>query len=100
MARSARRHPARVNPRRWRAIRVRILDKENWRCRSCGGMARELDHIKPVEDGGAWWAESNLQPLCRGCHIAKTRAENQARRPEQPGEAAWQKLLDSRMGPS
>ena len=36
----------------------------------------ECDHKKPLKDGGAMWDMNNLQAICRGCHIAKTRSEN------------------------
>ena len=51
----------------------------------------EVDHVRPLYRGGAPWALSNLQTLCRRCHIAKTAAEN--RRPPTPAEAAWRALV-------
>lgn len=35
----------------------------------------------PMADGGAALALGNLQTICRGCHIRKTRAEAEARLP-------------------
>ena len=54
----------------------------------------EVDHLVPLEDGGDPWSESNLQALCRGCHIAKTAAENRARRPASASVLAWRQLVD------
>jgi len=53
----------------------------------------EVDHITPLEDGGEAYALSNLQALCRECHIAKTRAENLARRSEVPAVRKWRDLV-------
>lgn len=40
-------------------------------------LAKELDHIKPVEqDPELFWDESNWQGLCVECHIKKTTLEN------------------------
>lgn len=33
--------------------------------------AKEIDHIIPLERGGTY-ADSNVQPLCKPCHEAKT----------------------------
>jgi 5-methylcytosine-specific restriction endonuclease McrA len=38
--------------------------------------AAHVDHIKPIEDGGAPTAEDNLQALCVQCHSRKTMIEN------------------------
>ncbi len=82
--------------RRWAATRRRIFERDGWRCRECGAASRlECDHVRPLEDGGAAFAATNLQALCRECHIAKTRAENERRngRRPVPGRAAWRAYL-------
>ena len=85
-------HPATKDRRRWNRLRRRMFDEVGWRCRECGKAGRlELDHIKPVHQGGSWWDEGNLQVLCRGCHFEKTAAENS--RPSSPERRAWQALL-------
>lgn len=48
-------------------------------CVQCGAIATDLDHIVPIEQGGAIWDRSNHQSLCRSCHSAKTSAEVRAR---------------------
>ena len=66
---------------RWRRLRRAILAREPL-CRTClaGGDTREaeeLDHIKPLaKRPDLAWAPSNLQPLCRPCHSAKTAHES------------------------
>ena len=61
----------------WAQIRLLVLDAQGWICQRCGGWGNQYDHIKPLSQGGALYDEDNLQTLCRGCHIAKTRGENQ-----------------------
>ena len=59
---------------RWRKLRLEVLDRDRWRCQACkkAGIL-EVDHIVPVQDGGAAYDPGNLQVLCRGCHIDKHR---------------------------
>ena len=83
-----RRHPARTDPARWARLRQEVFDAANWRCASCGAAGRmELDHVTPVRSGGAWWSRDNLQCLCAGCHIEKSRTEN--RKQLTPAQQAW-----------
>ena len=78
----------RVQGRRWERVRRAVLDRDGWRCRACGRRGRlEVDHVEPLHRGGDPWDPSNLQALCRGCHVAKTRAENV--RPVPPEVARW-----------
>ena len=87
-----RQHPAIVNPRRWRILRRRILDRDGWRCVQCGKAGRlEVDHIKPIRDGGDWWDPANLQLLCRPDHFSKSAGENA--KPVPADVAEWQTLL-------
>ena len=55
----------------------------------------EVDHIRPLHLGGAWYDLANLQCLCFQCHVSKTRGELKVI-PERPGyRAKWAALLDS-----
>ena len=86
-----------LNGARWKRLRRRILERDNWTCQVCGKSAGrfEIDHVVPLAAGGSAWEESNLQCLCRRCHFEKTAGENQtiaiARRPAD--RAAWNKLI-------
>lgn len=79
---------ARLNLRRGKVGR-RIYDLQRWKitrklqlaieplCRRCAERgeytaAGEVDHIKPIEEGGDPWKWENLQSLCHACHSAKT----------------------------
>ena len=88
------RHHDHLNSRRWARSRRRALDRAGWRCAACGDYGNEVDHIKPLERGGAPFDETNLQALCRGCHISKTRREAEAAGRATPGRAGWQSLVE------
>lgn len=53
-------------------------------CRHCERKnrlteAEEVDHIKPIADGGDPYEFGNLQSLCKRCHRMKTAKENAER---------------------
>ncbi len=69
-----------------------VLDRDNWRCQDCGRAGiLEVDHRVPISQGGDEWDASNLQSLCRGCHIRKTRRERGT--VEHPERVAWRRLV-------
>ena len=91
-------HNAPLNRRRWARVRLRIMDRDGWRCVLCGKAGRlEVDHVRPLHHGGEQWAESNLQTLCKTCHVAKSRRESG--RPVSPKTAQsahrWAALVDA-----
>lgn len=68
----ARRKP--YHTRRWRILRLRVFERDGWRCVLCGKAGRlECDHIKPMALGGEIWDMDNLRTLCRGCHVNLSR---------------------------
>ena len=79
-----------VDAKRWRKLRLTIFARDGYRCRgvlTCGKAGRlECDHIRPLHLGGAMYSPENLQTLCRGCHIEKTRRENE---PPLQGREEW-----------
>lgn len=68
--------------RAWMAKRERVAIAHNYLCAGCGRLWRsnrdQIDHRIPREQGGSN-DESNLQPLCKPCHDAKTAGEAKAR---------------------
>ena len=67
----------RPSSRRWERLRLRILERDGYRCCKCGRASRlEVDHVVRMHAGGHMWDPKNLQALCRGCHIRKTADEN------------------------
>ncbi|WJJ93429.1 HNH endonuclease [Neopusillimonas aromaticivorans] len=74
--------------RPWRRLRDQILERDGYLCQ-CEGcqrralplVAHEVDHIKPISQGGTD-DPGNLRAINRDCHRAKSQAEAQrARRP-------------------
>ena len=62
--------------RRWARVRRAVFERDGYRCVQCGVAARlECDHVVPLHRGGDEWDASNLQALCRACHIYKSRIE-------------------------
>ncbi len=65
----------------WLAIRADILGREPF-CRHCREQfASDVDHVIPLADN---WErrldETNLQPLCKGCHHVKSQRERRGNR--------------------
>ena len=91
------RHSQKVtSTKRWKVLRMAILERDSFRCKSCGGAGRlEVDHIKPVRSHPALSYEpSNLQALCPSCHTRKTRIECGHPAPIQtPARDAWAKAV-------
>lgn len=66
------------NTKRWQRTREKQLhDHPLCQCDDpgCMGIATDVDHIVPLEQGGAPYAPSNLQSLTARCHGRKTRRE-------------------------
>ncbi len=79
---------------RWKALRAAILERDGYRCRSCGARGRlEVDHVEPVRSAPERaYDPENLQALCAQCHTRKTRIEC-GHAPPDPRRAAWRTLL-------
>jgi len=61
----------------WRRARALALELAGGRCSRCGsGVRLQVDHIRPVKDGGAPFDQGNLAALCVRCHSTKTAREN------------------------
>lgn len=84
------RHHRALSGPRWRRVRRAILERDSYRCRSCGRWGGEVDHVVPLAAGGAEYDPANLQTLCSGCHIRKTRRET---RVESPEARDWRSLV-------
>lgn len=63
--------------KRWKVLRLAILERDGFRCKGCGcGGRLEVDHVKPVRTHPALsFDPGNLQALCPSCHTKKTRIE-------------------------
>jgi 5-methylcytosine-specific restriction endonuclease McrA len=58
------------NPENWTAIRVHILERDNYTCAYCGRKANSVDHIIPRSKGGNE-DENNLVACCKSCNLKK-----------------------------
>ena len=91
------RHSQKVtSTKRWRVLRMAILERDDFRCKGCGCHGRlEVDHIKPVRTHPALsYDPNNLQALCPSCHTKKTRIECGHPAPIQtPARNAWVKAV-------
>ncbi|WP_406405296.1 HNH endonuclease [Streptomyces sp. NBC_00879] len=62
------------------AARLRALvgARGGARCARCGSLVLadvvDVDHVRPLSLGGED-TDGNVQPLCRGCHLVKTRED-------------------------
>ena len=89
----SRRHAALQGPR-WRALRRFVFNRDGYRCVKCGRMGRlECDHKTPLHVARDQdpYDPAGCQTLCRGCHIAKTRAET--KKPKSAAELEWAEYL-------
>ena len=46
--------------------------KANPLCVVCAAVANEVDHVMPINAGGARLSVNNMQSLCKPCHSRKT----------------------------
>ncbi|KAF0133244.1 MAG: hypothetical protein FD145_1389 [Candidatus Saganbacteria bacterium] len=63
------------------SMRIRVLDRDNFRCVFCGrspttdiGIKLHIDHITPFSKGGKTTID-NLQTLCQECNLGKSNKE-------------------------
>lgn len=89
------RHSAKITrTQRWKALRLKALERDDWRCVQCGERrGLEVDHIEAVRTRpDLAWEIDNLQCLCGRCHARKTRIEIGLGRPN-PAREAWNTLV-------
>lgn len=58
----------------WRIMARKRIQDDNYRCRICGNIATEVDHIIPIQTPEGWERRldySNTQSLCVKCHNEK-----------------------------
>jgi len=69
-------HAKVYNSKRWRILRHRVLTEQPW-CDEpdCLALAKHVDHIVGLRDGGAPFDRNNVHGLCVSHHSAKTALE-------------------------
>lgn len=59
----------------WKVVRLRVLERDGWRCSACSkkleGADATVDHRVPLASGGARLDMDNLQAMCRKHNSAK-----------------------------
>ena len=70
--------------RAWLDLRAAILARDAGLCQACKRagrlrLARDVDHIEELADGGAPMDPANLESVCGPCHDAKSAAARRAR---------------------
>ena len=70
----------RVTGRAWMEMRQKVLVRDLYTCQICKlvGGSLEVDHIVPLEQGGAAMDMDNLRTCCVPCH--RTITDEQVRR--------------------
>ena len=70
----------------WQRVREQVLQRDGYTCSLCReagrvALAREVDHIVPLADGGERLrlAPSNLRAVCPPCHQARHRQDGRRR---------------------
>ena len=93
----SRRHNKGLSSRLWGKTRLKVFDRDGWRCVKCGRPGHlEADHIEPL----AFHPKQNphdldgLQTLCRDCHLNKTSEEFS--KPD-PARDAWKDFMAERL---
>lgn len=79
---------------RWHSIRMAVLERDGFVCRSCGKGGRlEVDHVQPVRSRpDLSFDPANLQALCTSCHTRKTRLEC-GHQPASEGRLKWREAV-------
>lgn len=80
MARDPRPYSELLKDPRWQRKRLEVMNRDHWRCRSCGTTTRNLqvDHKHYERDRPPWEiASEHLWTLCDDCHrrVTVTRRE-------------------------
>ena len=60
-----------IGTKRWKDLRIKILNRDGWVCWICQGEADQVDHITPRSKGGDIFDQDNLAAICGRCNRAK-----------------------------
>jgi 5-methylcytosine-specific restriction endonuclease McrA len=56
---------------KYKAVRLRILHRDNYVCFYCGGDANQVDHVVPISKMGDVMDMDNMVAACKRCNVAK-----------------------------
>jgi len=57
-----------LDPKGYDQLRLRILERDSWRCQNCGRMRRLQIHHKELRSHAGSDSQENLVTLCAECH--------------------------------
>ena len=92
----------RCTKRSWtEAQKKQVAARSKWRCGRCGRLLEstyEIDHIRPLWEGGSDCIHTNACSLCAGCHRQKTQDESIRRTDthRKQAQAAHEKKVSAR----
>ena len=69
------RRPTRLESKQYEELRRAILERDGWRCQSCGAMTNLEVHHQQFRSHSGEDAEENLITLCHECHSLEHRPE-------------------------
>ena len=69
------RRPTRLESKQYEELRRVILERDGWRCQSCGAMTNLEVHHQQFRSHSGEDAEENLITLCHECHSLEHRPE-------------------------
>lgn len=85
-----------LKSQRWKVLRMKILERDGWKCLKCGSRKRlEVDHVNAVRIApDRAFDPTNLQVLCGPCHGRKTMTEVGFKPTEiDPKRQAWRAVV-------
>ena len=88
----------RLKSRRWAYTRLKVFERDQWRCTRCGAAGKlEAHHVEPlhVKPDQDYYKLDGIATVCRKCHILITRAERD-NRTNSPYQQLINKLVDDR----
>jgi 5-methylcytosine-specific restriction endonuclease McrA len=56
---------------KYKAVRLRILHRDNYVCFYCGGDANQVDHVVPISKQGDVMDMDNMVAACKRCNVSK-----------------------------
>ena len=56
---------------KYKAVRLRVLHRDNYVCYYCGGDANQVDHVVPIAKMGDPMDMDNMVAACKRCNVAK-----------------------------
>jgi 5-methylcytosine-specific restriction endonuclease McrA len=62
------RRPTRLQSKQYEELRRAILQRDGWRCQSCGAMTNLEVHHQQFRSHSGEDTEANLITLCQSCH--------------------------------